>query len=80
MAMAAQADIIMRGLAEVGIVALIDEATGFQRERAGDALIPSHNYSPLGSHTTPPWVPGFGSPDGTHQFSKVRVPTLVHSP
>lgn len=36
--LAAQADIIMRGLATVGIVALIDEATGFQRERAVDAL------------------------------------------
>ncbi|MFV1849369.1 MAG: P63C domain-containing protein [Thalassospira sp.] len=36
--MSLQADIIMRGLAEVGIVALIDEATGFQRERASDAL------------------------------------------
>lgn len=33
-----QADIIMRGLAEVGIIALIDEATGYQRERAVDAL------------------------------------------
>lgn len=36
--LAAQADIIMRGLATLGIVALIDEATGFQRERAVDAL------------------------------------------
>lgn len=33
-----QADIIMRGLAAVGIIALIDEATGYQRERAADAL------------------------------------------
>ncbi|MGD9913861.1 MAG: P63C domain-containing protein [Rhizobiaceae bacterium] len=33
-----QADIIMRGLATVGIIALIDEATGYQRERAVDAL------------------------------------------
>ncbi len=36
--LAKQADIIMRGLATVGIVALIDEATGFQKERAVDAL------------------------------------------
>ena len=36
--MAAQADMIMRGLATVGIIALIDEATGFQRDRASDAL------------------------------------------
>ncbi len=36
--MAAQADIIMRGLATVGIIALIDEATGYQQERAVNAL------------------------------------------
>ncbi|MCA1799176.1 MAG: P63C domain-containing protein [Xanthomonadaceae bacterium] len=32
------ADILMRGLANVGIIALVDEATGFQRDRAKDAL------------------------------------------
>lgn len=35
---AKQADILMRGLAQVGIVALVDEATGYQRERAQRAL------------------------------------------
>lgn len=35
---AARADILMRGLAEVGIVAMVDEATGFQDMRARDAL------------------------------------------
>lgn len=35
---AAQADILVRGLARVGIVALVDEATGYQRDRAKDAL------------------------------------------
>jgi hypothetical protein len=33
-----QADILMRGLATIGIVALVDEATGYQRDRATDAL------------------------------------------
>lgn len=32
------ADILMRGLANVGIIALVDEATGYQRDRAKDAL------------------------------------------
>lgn len=32
------ADILMRGLAEVGIIALVDEATGYQKDRAKDAL------------------------------------------
>ena len=35
---ATQADILMRGLAHVGIIALVDEATGYQRDRATDAL------------------------------------------
>ncbi|MCI0599081.1 MAG: P63C domain-containing protein [Beijerinckiaceae bacterium] len=32
------ADILMRALANVGIIALVDEATGYQRDRAKDAL------------------------------------------
>lgn len=35
---AIRADILVRGLADVGIVGLVDEATGFQRDRAKDAL------------------------------------------
>lgn len=35
---AAQAEILIRGFARVGIVALVDEATGYQRDRATDAL------------------------------------------
>jgi hypothetical protein len=33
-----QSDILMRGLAHVGIIALVDEATGYQYDRARDAL------------------------------------------
>lgn len=36
--LAKQAEILVRGLAEVAIVALVDEATGFQKDRAQDAL------------------------------------------
>jgi hypothetical protein len=32
------ADILMRALASVGIIALVDEATGYQKDRARDAL------------------------------------------
>jgi len=35
---AVQADILMRGLAKVGIIALVDEATGHQDDRARDDL------------------------------------------
>ena len=35
---AERADILMRGLAHTGVIALVDEATGYQRDRAKDAL------------------------------------------
>jgi hypothetical protein len=35
---AAQAEILVRGLAQVGIIALVDEVTGYQEIRARDAL------------------------------------------
>ncbi len=35
---AKQAEILMRALAHVGIIALVDEATGYQRDRARDEL------------------------------------------
>jgi hypothetical protein len=35
---AEKADILLRGFAHVGIIALVDEATGFQDDRAKDAL------------------------------------------
>lgn len=35
---AQQAEILVRGFARVGIIALVDEATGFQKDRAKDAL------------------------------------------
>lgn len=37
-ATAKRADLLRDGFAEVGIIALVDEATGYQRERAADAL------------------------------------------
>jgi hypothetical protein len=36
--MIAAADVLIRALANVGIIALVDEATGFQRDRAATAL------------------------------------------
>ena len=35
---AERAEILVRGFARVGIIALVDEATGYQRDRAADAL------------------------------------------
>lgn len=36
---AAQAEILVRGFARIGIIALVDEATGYQRDRKKDALV-----------------------------------------
>jgi len=36
--LAAQSDILIRGLAEVGIIALVDAATGYEKDRAKNAL------------------------------------------
>jgi hypothetical protein len=33
-----KAELLLRGLAEVGIIALVDEATGYQKDRANNAL------------------------------------------
>ena len=38
MHIAKQCEVLVRGFARVGIIALVDEATGFQRDRARDAL------------------------------------------
>jgi hypothetical protein len=35
---AKKAEILMRGLAQIGIIALVDEATGYQKDREKDAL------------------------------------------
>ena len=35
---AQQCEVLMRGFARVGIIALVDEATGYQKDRARDAL------------------------------------------
>lgn len=36
---AAQAEVLLRGFARIGIIGLVDEATGYQRDRATDALV-----------------------------------------
>lgn len=38
MHIAQQCEVLMRGFARVGIIALVDEATGYQKDRAKDAL------------------------------------------
>jgi hypothetical protein len=54
---AMQADMLIRGLAQVGIIALVDEATGYQRFRARDAL--SKILEEFIAKELQPWVPTF---------------------
>ena len=60
------ADILMRGLAEVGIVALVDEATGYQKDRAKDAL--AKILEAFVAKELQPWVKTFPSEYYEHLF------------
>lgn len=52
-------DILMRGLAHVGIIALVDEATGYQRDRARDEL--AKILEAFVAKELQPWVKTFPS-------------------
>lgn len=52
-----KARLLMRALAHVGIIALVDEATGFQRDRASDAL--SKILEAFIAKELQPWVKTF---------------------
>lgn len=52
-----QAELLVRGLARVGIIALVDEATGYQRDRAKDAL--SKILEKFIAKELQPWVKTF---------------------
>lgn len=54
---ARQAEILVRGLARVGIIALVDEATGYQEDRARDAL--SRILEDFIAKELQPWVSTF---------------------
>jgi hypothetical protein len=56
-AMITAADILVRALANVGIIALVDEATGFQRDRAVDAL--ATILEAFIAKELQPWIPTF---------------------
>ena len=60
------ADILMRGLADVGIISLVDEATGFQRDRAKDAL--ERILEEFIAKELRPWVKTFPEEFYSHLF------------
>lgn len=54
---AEQCEVLVRGFARVGIIALVDEATGFQKDRARDAL--SKILEAFVAKELQPWVKTF---------------------
>ncbi len=56
---AKQCEVLVRGLARVGIIALVDEATGYQRDRAKDAL--GKILEAFIAKELQPWLPTFPS-------------------
>jgi hypothetical protein len=63
------ADLLMRGLAEVGIIALVDEATGYQRDRAKNAL--AEILEAFVAKELQPWVKTF-PPEFYEQMFRLR--------
>lgn len=64
-----QAEILVRGFARVGIIALVDEATGYQKDRATDAL--SKILEAFIEKELQPWVRTFPS-DYYEQLFRLR--------
>lgn len=69
---AAKAMILMRGLAHVGIIALVDEATGYQKDRAKDAL--AKILEAFVAKELQPWVKTFPTEYYEHLFRLYGYP------
>jgi len=67
--LAQQAEILVRGFARVGIIALVDEATGYQKERSRDAL--AKILEAFVAKELQPWVKTF-PPDYYEQMFRLR--------
>ncbi len=66
---ARQAELLMRGLAHVGIIALVDEATGYQEVRARDAL--NRILEAFIARELQPWLSTF-PPDFYNELFRLR--------
>lgn len=73
---AAAADILVRGLARTGIIALVDEATGYQDARAKDAL--AKILAAYVARELQPWVRTFPS-DYYEELFRLRGMPYPHS-
>jgi hypothetical protein len=75
MHIAKQCEILVRGLARVGIIALVDEATGYQRDRATNAL--AQILEAFIAKELQPWVKTFPNDNYQEMF---RLRGLEYSP
>lgn len=66
---AQQCEVLMRGFARVGIIALVDEATGYQKDRARDAL--AKILEAYVTKELQPWIRTF-DPDYYEQMFRLR--------
>ncbi len=69
---AAQCEILLRGFARVGLIALIDEATGYQKDRAKDAL--AQILEKFVAKELQPWVKTFPSDYYEQLFRLYHIP------
>ena len=72
---AEKAEILIRGLAQVGIIALVDAATGFERDRAKDAL--AKILEAFIAKELRPWIRTF---DGEFYMHLFRLRGLPYPP
>ncbi len=72
------ADILMRGLAEVGIVALVDEATGYQKDRAKNELVKI--LEAFVAKELKPWVKTFPAEYYAQLFRLYHIPFPPEKP
>jgi hypothetical protein len=68
----AQCQILARGLMRIGIIALVDEATGYQKDRARDAL--AKILEAFVAKELQPWVKTFDSDYYEHMFRLRGLP------
>ncbi len=66
---ATRCELLVRGFARIGIVALVDEATGYQKDRAKDAL--SRILEAFIAKELQPWIPTFPA-DFYEQMFRLR--------
>lgn len=75
---AAQCEILLRGFARVGLIALIDEATGYQKDRAKDAL--AKILEAFVAKELQPWVKTFPADYYEQLFRLYSIPFPPEKP